>query len=98
MKYLVTVVALGLCTSVSAQSVILDTDSPVTSRSTIESNSSWSATTGGTGAVTNSIVGRTGSMCSDVVEGKRCEVACQAPQVAQCGKRVDPGAPSCLCQ
>ncbi len=102
MRYLLTVVALGLCTSVSAQSVVLDTDSSVSTRTTIESNNSSSVTSsvdaGGTGAITNSIVGRTGSMCSAVVEGKRCEVSCQTPQVAQCGKALETAEPACICK
>ena len=53
---------------------------------------------GGTSTQTNSIVGRTGSMCSAVVEGKRCDIQCRAPQVAQCGKAIDASEPSCLCQ
>jgi hypothetical protein len=40
----------------------------------------------------------TGSMCNTVVEGKRCEVTCQAPQVAQCGKGANTGEPSCICK
>jgi hypothetical protein len=51
-----------------------------------------------TGAVTSSIIGRTGSMCSAVVEGTRCEISCQAPQVAQCGKGENAAQPSCICK
>jgi hypothetical protein len=100
MRYLVTVVALGLCTSVSAQSVVLDTDSSVTTRSTIESNTSsvTSSVDANTGVVTNSIIGRTGSMCSAVVEGMRCEISCRAPQVAQCGKGLTTAEPTCMCK
>ncbi len=101
MRYLVTFVALGLCTSVSAQSVVLDTDSSVSTRTTIESSNASSVTNsvnGDTGAITSSIIGRTGSMCSAVVAGKRCKVACQAPQLAQCGKGIDAGEPSCVCR
>ena len=104
MRHLVTVAALALCTSAWAQSVVLDTDSPVTSSTRIESNSSSSSssvsssTNSDTGVSTNSIVGRTGSMCSTVVAGKRCEIACQAPQMAQCGKGEVETEPSCVCR
>lgn len=110
MRNLVAVLGLALCTSVSAQSVILDTDSPVTVRQSITSNSSSSSISSSnsssvtnsvnadTGVSTSSIVGTTGSMCSTVVEGKRCEVTCQAPQVAQCGKAGVAGEPSCVCR
>ncbi|HYC47852.1 MAG TPA: hypothetical protein VED01_20465 [Burkholderiales bacterium] len=133
-KYLVTLAALGLCTSVLAQSVISDgTGSSVSAGSagaTItspdgssvsagrrgaiitspeagnagsvildnQSSVTSSTTTDGAGATTNSIAGRTGSMCSAVYQGERCEIACQAPQVAQCGKAENASQPSCFCQ
>src|SRR5688500_846987 len=105
MKFLVTLAALGLCTSVMAQSVISNgTSSTIISRdgSTVSSSTSpgsagsvildnqssvtSSVTTDSSGATTNSMVGRTGSMCSAVHDGQRCEISCQAPQVAQCTK------------
>lgn len=101
MRHLMTVVALGLCTSVSAQSVVLDTGNPVTITNSIESRSSSSVASSvnaDTGVSTSSIVGRTGSMCSAVVEGTRCEISCQAPQVAQCGKGESAAQPSCVCK
>ena len=110
MKYLATVLGLALCTSVSAQSVILAPESPVTVRQSIESSSSTSSSSissssgvsssvnADTGVNTSSIVGRTGSMCSTVVEGKRCEVTCQAPLLAQCGKSAGGVEPSCVCK
>lgn len=144
MKHLVTTLAaLGLCTSVLAQSVISHgTSSTITSRdgSTISSGTitsrdgstvspgnitsrdgrrvgpnTSSGNTGsiildnqssvttstiidGTGTTTNSIVGRTGSMCSSVYEGRRCEISCQAPQVAQCGEDRYAALPVCFCK
>src|SRR5687768_8853686 len=110
MRYLATVAAFALCTGVSAQSVVLEPGSPVTVTNSISSNSSSSSITSNdsssvtnsvnadTGVSTSSIVGRTGSMCSAVVEGRRCEITCQAPQVAQCGKGVEAGEPSCACK
>ncbi len=143
MKQLITLAALGMCTSVLAQGVIPhgapstiisrdgSTVSPgmitsrdgstvssgtITSRdgSTVSSNASSgnagsvvldnqssvtsSVTTDGTGAATSSIVGRTGSMCSAVYEGQRCEVSCQAPQVAHCGKAGNAPEPACFCK
>jgi hypothetical protein len=71
----------------NAGSVILDNQSSVTS----------SVTTDGTGATTRSITGRTGSMCSAGQEGQRCEISCQAPQVAQCGNGSN-GEPVCFCK
>ena len=127
-KYLVTLAALGLCTSVLAQSVIsgggsstivsrdgstvsagpngaritsgngntvssggagsviLDNQSSVTSSTTIDS----------TGTTSSSIMGSSGSMCSAVNENTRCEISCQAPQVAQCARGT--AAPICYCQ
>ena len=72
----------------SAGSVILDNQSSVTS----------SVTTDATGATTRSMVGRTGSMCSTVYQGLRCEISCQAPQVAQCGKAENAAEPACFCR
>jgi hypothetical protein len=57
-----------------------------------------SVTTESTGAVTRSLVGRTGSMCSAVYDGQRCEISCQAPQVAQCGKAANAGEAACYCK
>ena len=104
MRYLATVTALALCTSAWAQSVVLDTGNSVTSSTHLEQNSSTSSSSvsssadGDTGVTTNSIVGRTGSMCSAVVEGKRCDIACQAPQMAQCGRGEVATEPSCVCK
>ena len=130
MKHLVTLAALGLCTSVLAQSVVSDgasstiisrdgstvSSGTITSRdgSTVSSNTSSgsagsvildnqssvtsSVTTDGTGATTSSIVGRTGSMCSAAYESQRCEISCQAPQVAQCGKAENAPEPACFCR
>ena len=69
-------------------SVILDNQSSVTS----------SVITDGTGTITNSMVGGTGSMCSTVYDGQRCEISCQAPQVAQCGKAASAAEPACFCK
>jgi hypothetical protein len=69
-----------------AGSVILDNQSSVTS----------SVTTDSTGVTTNSITGRTGSMCSATHDGRRCEISCQAPQVAQCTEK--PRGPACFCR
>lgn len=131
-KYLVTLAALGLCTSVLAQSVtagggaativgrdgstvsagpggasisssrngntvssggagsvILDNQSSVTSSVTTDSTGTTSST------ISNS---RTGSMCSAVNEGMRCEISCQAPQLAQCSKGGYAGEPVCFCR
>ena len=71
-----------------AGSVMLDNQSTVTS----------SITTDSTGTTTNSISGSTGSMCSAVNAGTRCEISCQAPQVAQCTKGEYAGAPACYCR
>jgi hypothetical protein len=57
-----------------------------------------STTIDGTGTTTSSIVGRTGSMCSAVNDGRRCEISCQAPQVAQCAKGGNAGQPACFCR
>ena len=111
MKRLFMLAALGLCTSVFAQgsitnsmshdvstssntsshavgSVILDNQSSVTS----------STTTDSTGNTSHSIAGRTGSMCSAVHKGQRCEISCQAPQVAQCTKDDNAPGPACVCR
>ena len=116
MKRLVTLAALGLCTSVPAQTVISNGMSSTMSHDarSVSSNSSsgnagsvildnqssvtTSITTDGTGNSTNSIVGRTGSMCSAVHKGQRCEISCQAPQVAQCAKNENAAGPACFCR
>ena len=72
----------------SAGSVILDNQSSVTS----------SVTTDSAGATTSSMVGRTGSMCSATYNSQRCEISCQAPQVAQCGKAESASEPACYCK
>lgn len=69
-------------------SVILDNQSSVTSSITVD----------GAGSTTNSMVGRTGSMCSSVYEGQRCEISCQAPQVAHCGQDQNAAVPACFCR
>ena len=143
MKHILTIAALGLCTSVLAQSVVTHgTSSTITSRdgstvssgtitsrdgSTVSSGNitsrdgstvSSSASPGntgsvildnqssvtssviidGTGTTTNSMVGRTGSMCSSGYGSQRCEISCQAPQVAQCGEDRTASAPACFCK
>jgi len=143
MKRLLTLAALGLCTSVLAQSVtnhgtsstIISRDGStvssgtITSRdgntvssgnissrdgSTVSSNTSQghagsvildnqssvtsSVTTDSTGATTSSMVGRTGSMCSATYQGQRCDISCQAPQAAQCGKAENASEPACYCK
>ena len=75
----------------SAGSVILDNQGSVTSSTTIESSGTGSTST------SHSISGRTGSMCSTVYAGQRCEISCQAPQVAQCGTPSYAGGPACYC-
>jgi hypothetical protein len=57
-----------------------------------------SVSTDGRGAVTNSIVGRTGSMCSAVINAQRCEISCQAPEVAHCSQPAHAAEPLCLCK
>ena len=107
MKHLVTLaVALALSTSVLAQTVISNgTSSTIISRdgSTVSSSTSSGGSAGSVildnqSTVTSSMVGRTGSMCSAAYEGQRCEISCQAPQVAQCGKAENAPEPACLCK
>src|SRR4051812_31446302 len=74
--------------SSSAGSVMLDNQSSVTSSVTRDS----------TGNTTHSLSGRTGSMCSAVHKGQRCEISCQAPQVAQCTKDDNAAGPACICR
>ena len=72
-------------------SVILDNQGSVTSSTTIDSTGGTSST------ITNTISGSTGGMCSAENNGKRCEISCQAPQVAQCAKGDYSGDPVCYC-
>ena len=72
----------------SAGSVILDNQSTVTSSTTVDN----------TGMTSHSISGRTGSMCSTVHNGQRCEISCQAPQVAHCGTPAYAGGAACFCR
>ena len=69
-------------------SVMLDNPRTVTSSTTIDSS----------GMTSSTISGATGSMCSTASNGTRCEISCQAPQVAQCWKGGRSGAPACYCQ
>jgi hypothetical protein len=32
------------------------------------------------------------------MNGKRCEVTCRAPQIAQCGKALETAEPACMCK
>jgi hypothetical protein len=106
MRHLITLMALGLCTSGSAiagSTSTIDSRTSTNVTNSITSNNSSSVSSsmdvGGTSStVTNSIVGRTGSLCSAEMSGKRCEVTCRAPQVAQCGKALEAAEPSCLCK
>jgi hypothetical protein len=36
-------------------------------------------------------------MCSAELNGRRCDVQCRAPRVAQCGKAADRNEPACVC-
>jgi hypothetical protein len=38
------------------------------------------------------------SSCSSVVNGKRCEISCNTPLVAQCVKATEQAGPACFCQ
>lgn len=95
-KDLIIVLALGLGASVSAYGArppdanVVELSNASTVMSSVGMDDS--------GTVTNTIVGRTGSLCSAVLESKRCEITCQAPQLAQCGKGAVPGEPSCACR
>jgi len=52
-----------------------------------------------TTAKTKMVVARSArSMCSAELNGKRCEIQCRSPRVAQCGKDTDVSEPSCFCQ
>lgn len=78
----------GNTTSSGGGSVMLDNQSTVTSSTTIDSS----------GMTSSTISGATGSMCSTASNGMRCEISCQAPQVAQCWKGGRSGQPACYCQ
>ena len=82
----------SVTSSTGGGSVILDNQGSVTSSTTIESSGTGSTST------SHSISGRTGSMCNTVYQGVRCEISCQAPQVAQCGIPAYAGGPACFCQ
>ena len=83
---------------ITNNSVNSNTNSSIVANDGATVSNSTTTDVGGTSTTTNSIVGRTGSMCSAIVEGKRCDIQCRAPQVAQCGKSADLSEPSCLCQ
>ena len=121
MKNFLTVVALGLCASVSAMQIgvadaasssinsrnssrvtssVNSSDSTSVQNSIISNDSSISSSTdvGATNTSTTSIVGKNGSMCSAEIDGKRCDISCRTPQIAQGGKAANAAGPSCLCQ
>jgi hypothetical protein len=37
------------------------------------------------------------SSCSASNDGRRCEISCRSPQVAQCGKSANAAEPTCVC-
>ena len=96
MKYLMTVAALGLCASVSANLAAFTGGSAI-ELSNVSSVTN-AVTVGDAGIIANSIAGRTSSLCSAVIDDKRCEISCRAPQLAQCGKAPDTAEPACMCK
>ena len=113
MRHLISLMLLALCTSAtaheSASSVVSNQNSSTVTSSTSsqgagsvildnQSSVTSSVSTDGQGAVTNSIVGRTGSMCSAVINAQRCEISCQAPEVAHCSQPAHASEPLCLCK
>jgi len=110
MRYLVTVVALGLCACGSAEDIVTaDATSSIDARtstgvtSAVNSTSSTSVTSstnvGSTTTATNSTnASNATSSCSADNDGKRCEVSCRSPQVAQCRKGAGAARPMCVCK
>lgn len=88
----------NVSSSVNSSSTV-NSSSSVTSSTSNGSTVSSSSDVGGTNSVvTNQVVGNRGSLCTAEIDGKRCEVKCRLPRVAQCGKAADASGPSCLCQ
>ena len=105
MRYLVTVVALGLCACGSADNIVsADATSATSARSSTSVTSSVNSTSSNTSVTSSTNVGSTTTAtnattsCSADNDGKRCEVSCRSPQVAQCLKSVSAAEPRCVCK
>jgi len=86
---------------ITTAATTVNSGSSVNSSSSVNSNTSstvTSATSSGTGStsVTQS-TSNDKSTCSAEVNGRRCEISCKAPRVAQCDKVATAAAPSCYC-
>lgn len=86
--------ARGATSSVNSSNSTSVTSSVNSSNST----SITSSNTGGTSTTISSTVNATDSTCSTSHNGKRCEVSCVSPQVAQCLKNERATAPTCVCK
>src|SRR5688572_10514824 len=122
MRYLLTVVALGLCACGSADDIVaagatssIDARSNTAATSSIDARSSTNVTSsvnssnstsvtsstnvGSTTSMTNSTTTSSGTTsCSADNDGKRCEVSCRSPQLAQCRKGANAAEPTCVCR
>ena len=88
-------------TSVNVSNSVNSSQSTSVQSSTNSSNSSHITSSndiGGTNMSTSSTVTDTGSTCSAEIDGKRCEISCRSPRVAQCGKSKKSAGPSCVCR
>ena len=67
----------------------------------VQSNNSSSITSstnaGSTSSNISSSVNNNESSCSTELNGKRCEISCQAPELAQCSNNDRKNGPSCRC-
>ena len=109
MRYLVSVVALALCACGSADNVVSagaasssDNTSSTSVTNSVNSNTSSnvrsSTNVGSTTTMNSTSSNSSTTSCSTENNGRRCEVSCSAPLVAQCVKSSAAAAPTCHCQ
>ena len=79
----------------------VDSSSSSNVTSSVQTQNSSSVTsstqTGGATSNTSSVVTGSDSSCSAELNGKRCDITCRAPQVAQCSNSASRAGPSCRC-
>ena len=108
MRHLIAVIALGLCACGSESTLTAEAASNVDARSSTSVTNSVNATNsssvtsstnvGSTSSSTSSTSGTGLTSCQMENDGKRCEVSCSSPQVAQCRKSVTASTPTCVCK
>ena len=109
MRHLVIAAALALSACGSGEHFVdeargatsVNSSNSTSVNSSVNSSSSTNITSSNTGSTSSTISSTTNdsnSTCSTVHNGRRCEVSCVSPQVAQCLKNERATAPTCVCK